>query len=79
MEPEKLLPTWRNFRTENEEVAKRLYRFLFSKELLELGLKLKSKVEDGGISDHRPISLQWKPKSEAPPCSLENKSSMVRI
>jgi hypothetical protein len=34
IEPVKLSPTWRNFRTEEEEVAKRLECFLVSEALL---------------------------------------------
>jgi hypothetical protein len=37
IEPVKLSPTWRNFRTGDEEVAKRLDRFLVSEALLNLG------------------------------------------
>jgi hypothetical protein len=53
VEPVKLSPTWRNFRTGDEEVAKILDRFLVSEALLNLGSNFRSGVEVGGISDHR--------------------------
>jgi hypothetical protein len=66
VEPAKLAPTWRNLRFGREEVAKRLDRFLILEDLLGMGFGFKSVVEEGGCSDHRPISLIWKFRSEAP-------------
>jgi hypothetical protein len=42
IEPVKLSPTWRNFRTGNEEVEKRLDRFLIFEALLNLGSSFRS-------------------------------------
>jgi hypothetical protein len=47
----------------NDVVAKRLDRFLISEKLLDMGLRFKEKVEEGGSSDHRPISLFWSSKA----------------
>jgi len=49
IEPVKLSPTWRNFRTGDEEVAKILDRFLVSEALLNLSSNFRSVVEVGGI------------------------------
>jgi hypothetical protein len=71
IEPVKLSPTWRNFRTGNEEVAKILDRFLISEALLNLGSSFRSGVEVGGISDHRHVSLYWSSGFESPPSPLK--------
>ena len=71
LEPIKLAPTWRNFKTEDEEVEKRLYPFLVLEALLEMSMRLKSSVEIGVISHHRPISLQWQIGFDSPPTPLK--------
>jgi hypothetical protein len=38
---------------------------------MDMGFILKSKVEDGGFFDHRPISLQWKYRTESSPYPLK--------
>jgi len=48
MEPVKLTPTWRNFRTGKEVVAKILDMFMVSEALLEMGIITKSSVVEGG-------------------------------
>jgi hypothetical protein len=48
MEPIKLSPTWRNFITGKEVVAKRLDKFLVSETMLATGIRLKSLVAKGG-------------------------------
>jgi hypothetical protein len=67
----KLSPTWRNFRTGDEEVAKILDPFLVSEALLDLGSSFKAVVEVGGILDHLPISLHWSSGFESPPSPLK--------
>jgi exonuclease III len=67
IEPVKLSPTWQNFRTGEEEVAKRLDLFLVSEALLNSGALFRSGVEVGGISDHLPVSLQWSSSFDSPP------------
>jgi hypothetical protein len=62
---------FQNFRTGNEEVAKRLDRFLISESLMAMGFRFKSKVVEGRISYHRPIILQRRTSSKAPPASLK--------
>jgi hypothetical protein len=59
------------FRTRKDEVAKRLDIFLVSENLMDLGIRFQASVEEGGISDHRPISLLWKDRSEAPPAPMK--------
>jgi hypothetical protein len=38
--------------------------------MLNLGLRFKYLVEEGGLYDHRPISLLWKSKSKGPPAPM---------
>jgi hypothetical protein len=71
IESVKLIPTWRTYRMGNAEVARRLDRFLVSKSFLEKGFKFKTRVEDGGSSDHCPISLCWKSSFDSPPAPLK--------
>ena len=71
IEPVKLSPTWRNFKTGDEEVGKRLDRFLVYEALLNLGSNFRIGVEVGGISDHHPISLHWSSGFESPPFPLK--------
>jgi len=54
----------------NNEVAKRMDIFLVSESFLEKGFRFKTRVEYGGSSDHRPISLCWKSISHSPPTPL---------
>jgi len=67
----KLSPTWRNCRSRNDVVAKRLNRFLISEKLLGMGLRFKVKVEEWGNSDHRPISIFWILRADSPPAPLK--------
>jgi hypothetical protein len=46
IEPMKLSPTWKNFKIGDEEVAKRLDRFLVSEALLNLGSNFRIGVEE---------------------------------
>jgi hypothetical protein len=71
LELTKLSPTWRNFRTGNEEVAKRLDHFLVSELMLSMGSSFRSVVESGDIFDHQPISLQWISGMDSPPSPMK--------
>lgn len=71
LEPVKFSPTWRNFRTGNDVVDKRLDCFLISEKLMDMGLIFKAKIEEGGSLDHRPISLFWSSKADSPPVPLK--------
>jgi hypothetical protein len=42
-----------------EEIDKLLDMFLASEALLETNIQIKSSLGEGGISNHRPIILQW--------------------
>ena len=49
--------TWKNNRTGDQEISKRMDRFLISKEICQDHLVLKTAMETWGLSDHRPITL----------------------
>jgi len=53
-----LAPTWRNGRTGDENIAKRLDRFLVSGNLIDRVGRYRSWTSPEGISDHLPVSLQ---------------------
>ena len=55
--PLKLEPTWRNKRGGDQAISKILDHFMVEENLLNGNLILKSIVETGGNSDHRPVSL----------------------
>ena len=55
--PIKHFPTWRNKRSGDQAVSKRMDRFLVSDSLIGRDLILKASVETGGNSDHSPIVL----------------------
>jgi hypothetical protein len=38
---------------------------------MDMGLRFKEKVEEGGSSDHRPISFYWSSKMDSPPTPLK--------
>ena len=71
MEPTKLTSTWRNFKTGRDEVEKMLDKFIISEKMVDLGIRFKASMEEGGISDHRKISLLWKDRSESPPSPMK--------
>jgi hypothetical protein len=68
-----LSPTWRNFRIRNEEVDKRMDRFMVSEALMQTRFGFKLMVEVGGKSYHRLITLQWSPSLNSPPAPLKIK------
>ena len=58
IQPGKLVPTWRNGRVSDAFIAKRLDRFLLSKDLVLSSGIFRSWVYFPFISDHAPILLQ---------------------
>jgi hypothetical protein len=54
----KLTPTWRNMRTGEAQVAKRLDLFLISDSFLEENLQLREWVSSGRDLNHGPIILE---------------------
>ena len=71
--PLKIMPTWRNKRSGDQAVLKRLDRFLVSKNLISSDLILKASVETGGNSDHCPIVLSIKTPKVNPPAPFKFK------
>jgi exonuclease III len=67
VQPTKLVPTWRNNRKQEAAVAKRLDRFLVSDSLMIGPIRIRSWVETGGTSDHRPVVLSLDPPEIKPP------------
>jgi hypothetical protein len=55
--PLKLCPTWRNKRTGEDQITKRLDRFLIFDKILNQDLHYKQWVGSGGESNHSPILL----------------------
>lgn len=66
---QKLKPTWRNQRTGEGRIAKRLDRFLLSEDLASRSLMFRQWIGEGGNSDHFPIlfELATAPKKPATP------------
>ena len=54
----KLMPTWRNNKSGDQAISKRLDRFMLSENLLSGSLIIRTWVEVGGLSDHLPVLLQ---------------------
>lgn len=54
----KLNPTWRNRRTGEDKIAKRLDRFFLSEDLASRILVFRQWVGEGGNSDHFPVLLK---------------------
>ena len=65
----KLDPTWRNKRGGDKAISKRLDHFMVEEKLLNGNLILKSIIEIGGNSDHRPVSLIISPHKRKPKLS----------
>ena len=57
IEPVKLRPTWRNNRSGEARVAKRIDRFLIAEQLVDRSFLVRQWVGSGGHSDHFPISF----------------------
>lgn len=58
IEPMRFVPTWRNFRVENEGISKRINRYLVSKQRLLDSHRIKSWISLGGFSNHSLMFLQ---------------------
>ena len=58
LQPLKLTPTWRNNRSGEQAISKRLDRFLLSENLLSGSLIVKTWVEVGSLSHHLPVLLR---------------------
>jgi exonuclease III len=71
IEPIKTSPTWRNGRSREEVVVKRLDIFLVSEDLMETIVQVRASVTEWGNSDHCPISLQIHFDYVSPPIPLK--------
>ena len=69
--PLKLEPIWRNKRGGPQAISKRLDHFLINEDLLNKNLIIKSSVETGGSSDHKPISLLISLSKKNPPAPFK--------
>ena len=67
----KLEPTWPNKRGGSQAISKRLDHFLIKDNLVNENLIIKSFVEIGGSSGHRPISLLTIPHEKKPPAPFK--------
>jgi len=65
--PDRLNGTWRNRRTGENRVAKRLERFLLDERLIDTLHFARQWVESGGISDHSPIMIEISGGTPKPP------------
>eukprot|EP00253_Pinus_taeda_P011302 PITA_11302 len=75
--PISLTPTWRNRRTEEDRIAKRLDRFLISEGLIRLVPLFRQWVEAIGNSDHFPIFLDLSFPPPKPPAPFKFNSSWL--
>ena len=71
--PLKIMPTWRNKRSGEQAVSKRLDRFLVLEHLIGSNLILKASIETGGNSYHCPIILTIHIHEEKPPAPFKFK------
>ena len=78
IQPLKLTPTWRNNRSGEHEISKRLDRFFISKKILSESLIIKSWVEVGGLSDHLPDLLQIQNPETKPAASFKFNPSWMK-
>jgi len=69
IEPIRVKPTWRNMRSGDSRVAKRLDRFLVADSLVNRHFLLRQWIGSGGQSDHFPIFLEMRkgPSNPASP------------
>jgi len=75
--PISLTPTWRNRRTGEDRIAKRLDRFLISEGLIRLVPLFRQWVEAIGNSDHFPIFLDLSFPPPKPPAPFKFNSSWL--
>jgi len=71
IEPISLKPSWRNMRTGENRVAKRLDRFLVADSLVERQFLLRQWIGTGGQSDHFPIFLEIRKGPSMPASPLK--------
>eukprot|EP00253_Pinus_taeda_P033133 PITA_33133 len=76
--PSKFKPTWRNRRTGEDRIAKRLDRFLLSEGLILKVPIFKQWVEEIGNSDHFPIFLDISFSPPKPPSPFKFNSSWLQ-
>ena len=75
IDPVKLKPTWRNNRSGDARVAKRIDHFLAAEQLVDRFFMVRQWVGSGGSSDHFPIFFEIKKGPINPPSPLKfNKS-----
>eukprot|EP00253_Pinus_taeda_P019430 PITA_19430 len=74
----KLKPTWRNRRTGEARVAKRLDRFLINEELAAKIPMFRQWIEEGGLSNHFPIFLEISSPPPKPPAPFKFNSSWIQ-
>eukprot|EP00253_Pinus_taeda_P033955 PITA_33955 len=75
--PISLSPTWRNRRSGEDRIAKRLDRFLISEGLIRLVPLFRQWVEATGNSDHFPIFLELSFPPPKPPAPFKFNSSWL--
>jgi len=71
IDPLKLKPTWRNNRSGEARVAKRIDRFLVAEQLVDRFFLIRQWVGSGGNSDHFPIFFEMQKGPINPPSSLK--------
>ena len=71
IEPAKVKSTWRNNRSGDARVAKRIDRFLVAKQLVDRFFLVRQWVGSGGLSDHFPIFFEIKKGPYNPPSPLK--------
>eukprot|EP00253_Pinus_taeda_P019692 PITA_19692 len=76
--PNKLKPTWRNRRIGEDQIAKRLDRFLLSEALTSKAPILRQWVEEIGNSDHFPVFLDLNFPPPKPPAPFKFNSSWLQ-
>eukprot|EP00253_Pinus_taeda_P008007 PITA_08007 len=75
--PIKLKPTWRNRRSGEDKISKRLDRFLISEGLIQKVPLFRQWVEEVGNSDHFPIFLDLSSPPPKPPAPFKFNSSWL--
>jgi hypothetical protein len=75
LDPIKLMPTWRNKRTGEDRVMKRIDRFLLSDKIMDKSLHFGQWIGDGEDSNHFPIFLEVAESSK----NLQAPSSSIWI
>lgn len=71
----KLISTWRNMREREDQIAKRLDRFLVTTPMIDKLNSVRKWVGCRGELDHNPIFLEWMGFSKIPP-SLSNSTQV---